>query len=329
MVALSSRLATAEKLEEPAPVAFGAPKPASLTTPATETRALPSVVPDPFAPAPAAAAVSAAPAAAAPAAAAPAAATPVAAANFSFSPAGPTTASSGPAATVFVERPQRGGPSWFLLLLLVIGAAFGVTAAIAIFMPKTPAAPAVVVQVPAAVPAAVGPGPQASATGATAAVDSSSPVAINVNAGRSAGGSMGGTKAAPSASASTSAASTGRTLDLHGIGTGPTIAPVDDMGNDGPKAPGNCLSEGQVQQVIGLHQVAIRRSCWERSSTTKLTANVAVSLTVGTDGSAQSVSASGDDPSVAKCIENDVRGWRFPAMGCTQKTGFSFKFVRQ
>ena len=57
--------------------------------------------------------------------------------------------------------------------------------------------------------------------------------------------------------------------------------------------------------------------------------NVGVSMTIAPDGSAQSVSASGDELSVAKCIENDVRGWRFPAMGCSQKTSFSFKFVRQ
>jgi len=57
--------------------------------------------------------------------------------------------------------------------------------------------------------------------------------------------------------------------------------------------------------------------------------NVGVSMTIGPDGSAQSVAANGDEPSVAKCIENDVRGWRFPAMGCSQKTNFSLKFVRQ
>lgn len=84
-----------------------------------------------------------------------------------------------------------------------------------------------------------------------------------------------------------------------------------------------------MQQVIGLHQLAIRRSCWERNPTVKPTVNVSVSLTVGPDGSAQNVSTSGDEISVAKCIENDVRGWHFPAMGCSQKTGFSFKFVRQ
>jgi hypothetical protein len=52
-------------------------------------------------------------------------------------------------------------------------------------------------------------------------------------------------------------------------------------------------------------------------------------VTIGPDGVPQNASASGDDPSVAKCVENDVRGWHFPALGCSQKTGFSFKFVRQ
>ena len=84
-----------------------------------------------------------------------------------------------------------------------------------------------------------------------------------------------------------------------------------------------------MQNVIGLHQVSIRRACWERDPTTKPSVNVAVSMTIGPDGAPQGVSASGDEASVAKCIENDVRGWHFPAMGCSQKTGFSFKFVRQ
>jgi hypothetical protein len=84
-----------------------------------------------------------------------------------------------------------------------------------------------------------------------------------------------------------------------------------------------------VQQVIGLHQVALRRSCWERNPTSKPTVNVTIGLTIGPDGSAQSVSATADEASVAKCVENDVRGWHFPAMGCSQQTSFSLHFVRQ
>ena len=57
--------------------------------------------------------------------------------------------------------------------------------------------------------------------------------------------------------------------------------------------------------------------------------NVTVSLTIGADGTAQGVSASGDEASVASCIASDVRNWRFPAMDCSPRTAIPFHFVRQ
>ncbi len=75
--------------------------------------------------------------------------------------------------------------------------------------------------------------------------------------------------------------------------------------------------------------MGIRRTCWERNTSTKNAVNVSVSLTIGPDGTPQGTTATGDDPAVAKCIENDVRGWHFPAMGCSQKIAVPFKFVRQ
>jgi hypothetical protein len=141
---------------------------------------------------------------------------------------------------------------------------------------------------------------------------------------------MAGPKSpATAAATATTAAPTKGPLDLKGL-TG-SVAPTDDPGGGGdtPRVPGQCISGGQVQQVIGLHRVALQRSCWERSASQKPSANVTVSLTIGGDGSAQGVSASGDDPAVASCIANDVRGWRFPAMGCSQPTSIPFHFVRQ
>jgi hypothetical protein len=118
--------------------------------------------------------------------------------------------------------------------------------------------------------------------------------------------------------------STAHSLNLGGLSHG--INPDDP---EGAGVPGQCISGSQVQQVIANHQVAIRRACWERSPSMKPSANVSVSLTVMGDGSAQSISATGDDPAVAKCLETDIHNWRFPAMGCSQKTSFGFKFVRQ
>jgi hypothetical protein len=138
----------------------------------------------------------------------------------------------------------------------------------------------------------------------------------------------------PAATATTSAAPTapGRSLDLHSLTQNGSVSPgVDDTagGNDGPKAPGQCYTQGQVQQVLQMHQVGVRRTCWERSASTRLTLNVSVSMTLRPDGGVQSVAAASDDPAINKCIESEVQGWHFPAMGCSQQTAFSFKFVRQ
>jgi hypothetical protein len=186
---------------------------------------------------------------------------------------------------------------------------------------QVPGAPATVV--PAATAATPTPAPTGTDTPVpTASVPTpgaKSPVAV--------AGVPKGTSAAPTAAAAHGP------LDLQGIAGSSNVAPTEDPGGGGgdtaPRAPGQCISGGQVQTVIGLHRVALQRACWERSSSQKPSANVTVSLTIGADGSAQGVNASGDDPAVARCIENDVRGWKFPAMGCSQPTSIPFHFVRQ
>jgi hypothetical protein len=207
------------------------------------------------------------------------------------------------------------------IAMIAAAVAFGVTAALSIFL--RPAAP----------PVPVGPLASTASTAAglvplpTSTATAEPPEPTASVAAPSRGPSAGG--ASPKATASAAPVAGHGPLDLHSL-TGGAIAPTEDPGgNEGPKAAGQCLSEGQVQQVIGLHSVGLRRACWERSTTQKASVNVAVSLNIGADGSAQGVSASGDDGAVASCIASDVRNWRFPAMGCSQRTAFSFHFVRQ
>ena len=214
----------------------------------------------------------------------------------------------------------RKQPPWMAIAMIAAAVAFGTVFGISVFFKQSPPAQ-VVVQVPAAPAALPAAAPVAPTAMAPAEAVPSAAVAANTPGAHPVGG--GASRTAP-----TAPTSTGRSLDLHSLSQGANVAPGEDPGGE-PAAPGQCLSGGQVQQVIGLHQLAIRRACWERNPTAKPSVNVSVAMTVGPDGSAQSVSASGDELSVAKCIENDVRGWHFPAMGCSQKTGFSFKFVRQ
>jgi predicted Zn finger-like uncharacterized protein len=227
-----------------------------------------------------------------------------------------------PAAASIPPTPSSRQVNWIPLAMVAMAVAFGVTAAIAIFRPAAPA-PAPTAEQPAPVAAAPEAVPTATATPAATATETAAPAGGTTPAApRSAGG--------PKASGATANAGSGRSLDLHSLTqNGVGVLPTDDPGGATPKAAGQSLTESQVQQAVALHRTAINRGCWERNPTTKQAVNVNVTLTVGGDGSAQNVAASGDDPSVAKCIENDVRGWRFPATGSPQKIAIPFKFVRQ
>jgi predicted Zn finger-like uncharacterized protein len=248
------------------------------------------------------------------AAPAPAFVAPAAAASAADRPPS-TVPSSSAAASQSFDR-SRKQPPWAIIAMIAGSVAFGSVAAVSLFLkPSPPPAPVAVAPPPTAAPVVQAPAPPTVAPTVDPAPSASVAAAPTTH--------LGGTGHAASAPTST-----GRSLDLHSL-AGSNVAPGEEPGGDAPAAAGQCLSGGQVQQVIQNHQLAIRRSCWERNPTVKPTVNVSVSMTVGADGSAQGVSASGDEISVAKCIENDVRGWRFPAMGCSQRTGFSFKFVRQ
>ncbi len=87
-----------------------------------------------------------------------------------------------------------------------------------------------------------------------------------------------------------------------------------------------CVSEEEVQKVVRLHLTRINRACFERNETDRSSVNVNATLTIGGDGVPQIVTASGDDTAVSQCVETHLRGWRFPAAGCTEKITIPFRF---
>jgi predicted Zn finger-like uncharacterized protein len=300
VVPITSRLATAERLDE-APTEIGAYH-------TLDAKPVASVAPDPFA----------APAAAMAAAAAAAGAT----AHSPSAIAAPGLVQPIVASASVLPPPPRPVP-WIPIAMVAMFTAFGITAGV-MFFSRPPPAPVAAAPVASVVVAPAAIAPIASVAVATPTFGDPAPSASAethvASAGHAATTAPAGGTLAPLAPLSTA-----KGLNLGGLGGhGPS---VDDMESGG--VPGQCISGSQVQQVIANHQVAIRRACWERSPSAKPSANVSVTMTVGADGSAQGVTATGDDPAVAKCIETDVKNWRFPAMGCSQKTGFGFKFVRQ
>jgi hypothetical protein len=77
--------------------------------------------------------------------------------------------------------------------------------------------------------------------------------------------------------------------------------------------------------MVRLHVLGLRR-CYERSRVFGSPVNVEVTLTVSADGLAENVTAMGDDPPVARCVEGHVRLWHFAAMGCTQRISVPLRF---
>jgi predicted Zn finger-like uncharacterized protein len=297
VVPITSRLATAEKIED---------APDDLTRPQTSPLPEPAVHADPFANPPAPA-----PFQAAMATQHVGAMSPAAAASLLPTPA---------------PEPARKAPPWMAIAMIAAACAFGVTAGIAVFF-RPVAPPAPVTQGPT-VPTASQPGVAIAPTATATATDTTAPEPTST-ATTAKGPVAPGGHAGPAPTATDTVAAKGP-LNLQGLNNGGP-RPTDDLSGSGgaAPAPGSGITSAQVQQVIGLHQPGVKRSCWERNPTTKAAVNVNVSLTVNGDGTTSGVSATSDEPSVAKCVENDVRTWHFPAMGGSQPTAFSFHFIRQ
>jgi hypothetical protein len=87
-----------------------------------------------------------------------------------------------------------------------------------------------------------------------------------------------------------------------------------------------CETEAEVQKVIDEHRDALN-ACWRDSRLPQ--ANVCVRFTIGPDGTVLPGDLSSDAPAVAACVGDEMRGWRFPAHGCSQKTRAPFHFARR
>ena len=215
--------------------------------------------------------------------------------------------------------PKKGGvPVWFwLIAVFVLG--FGGAAAL-FFVTRQPPQQ-IVVQVPVPV-GTTPPTTQGDIPPPTASAET--PAAPTTTATGKAPTSKGGAVAAATPEKKGGAADVSGLLD--GKGSGPNSP---SPGGPGPSG-GGTMDQAAVERVVASHRQGVKRTCWERAGgDQKPATSVTMNATVGPDGRVQSASSSGDDPVVAKCIENQVKSWQFPASGSTTPIQIPFKFVRQ
>jgi len=235
-----------------------------------------------------------------------------------FAPSSPQITVSQPP-----PQPRRGVPLWFWPILLFTGV-FGVSAAVFVFRQQGQPPPVVIQVQPTATPTVTAteakndvPPPPASGD---APAPSSAPTTKVATGGPKNGGGGG-------AAAAATAPKSG--IDLGGLVAGAGGPNVGGGGGPGP-AGGGGLDSSSVERVVAAHRTGVKRTCWERGGADqKASVNVTVSATVAPDGSVSGTSSNGDDPVVAKCIESQVKTWRFSAPGSTTTVNIPFKFVRQ
>lgn len=279
--------------------AFAAPAPAPMLAPLSPAAAMAPVA-DPFAAPPPA---------------------PIAA------PVAPPSNRMTPAAPSLVPPPsyetKKGVPLWFWpVLVLALG--FGGGVAFLAFRPQPAPAP-VVIQMPtptapAATTAPVDRGdvpPPGPTTAEPAATGEAKPKPGAVAA-----------KGATPKPASDVPEKKGLDLGnlVSGSSGGPNVGPSTGPGG----GAGGGLDQAGVERVVAVHRNGVKRTCWERGGgDQKSSVNVTITANVAANGSVSSTSSSGDDPVVAKCIENQVKTWQFPAPGSSTTINIPFKFVRQ
>ncbi len=309
VVPITSRLATAERLQEE-PLRFDAPPAHAMVAPdpfASPAPAAPTASPflptaSPFLPAPSAPLVTGT-------------GDHAAASPFPLAPAAPS---------IVVPTVEKRPPPFIAIAMIVLAAAFGVTAAIVLLKP----APQVVVQVPAGNNAPAPTTPTAAPSPTTAVpAPTDSTAAVAPTASSSSGKVATGPSRSPSTSGKSGpAAATDPALQalIAGAagGSGPSAGPGQGAGGGG----GAELTSDQVQAVLQSHQVGLKRTCWDRVTTQSPTVNESVHIVVGPSGQVSSATATGNDPVVGHCIEGEVKRWSFPGSG---EINIPFHFLRQ
>lgn len=221
------------------------------------------------------------------------------------------------------DAAQKRPTPWIPIAMVVLAAAFGVTAAFAIFVRPAPTAQAPVVNVSAILP------PAAPPTQAERPVATSTAQVVEdlptIDTTTGAHPTTPGAKIATAATGSTPKPMDPEIAKLLGGGPGgPAVGPGAGAGGGGSSLTGE-----QIEAVVRNYQTGVKRTCWERTGTQQAAVNVKAHLVVGPSGAVQSVNADGNDPVVTKCIENSIRSWKFPPSGTTTRVDIPFHFLRQ
>jgi hypothetical protein len=105
--------------------------------------------------------------------------------------------------------------------------------------------------------------------------------------------------------------------------------------DEDPRGETPTLDAASIARVAAAHRAAVKVACWDRYEpgiAHGVKASVTVIATVGSDGLVESASSTGTDPKLARCVEDQVRTWRFPTPdhgGNAVSVSIPFELVRE
>jgi hypothetical protein len=86
------------------------------------------------------------------------------------------------------------------------------------------------------------------------------------------------------------------------------------------------LSQADIQRVVQQGAGSLKQTCW-RPDGGGLDVRVLVHMVIAPTGRVQSTSSSGNDASVAKCVESVIDTWTFPSSSGSTSVDIPFHFV--
>ena len=96
----------------------------------------------------------------------------------------------------------------------------------------------------------------------------------------------------------------------------PTSTPVAVPLPAVPSPPmATSLTSDEVQAVVAAHRSRLKARCWDgaNGAASGGSSKITLSLVVGAGGNVVAASATGNDVLLASCVEDQARGWVFPA----------------
>jgi hypothetical protein len=96
-----------------------------------------------------------------------------------------------------------------------------------------------------------------------------------------------------------------------------------------PVYDGPALAPDQIEEVVRAHSGEVKRACWGTYDGGVSSAVETVLVVIEGSGHVSDARASGNNPTVGRCLEREIKRWVFPPSGGQTTLNLPYKFFNQ